>query len=826
MSAGIKSFLRGNWQDVFFILLICIGLYAASFYSGLLFHSLAELFSIAIALGVFLTVWGARRQSSSGYLLILGLGLASASLIDIAHTLAYDGMHIFRGYDANLPTQLWIAARSLQAGALLLAPFFLRHRLNLNLALASFTGVVLVLLGLIFSGYFPDCYIPGQGLTPFKIAAEYGIIIVALAAVIHHHRCRADLGSPGLALLGMAIAFTIASEIMLTRYIGVFDLTNQIGHIFKLIAYWWFYHAAVQIGFQYPYTNLQEGLYESEATYHRFIEHSRDGIMLTDEQGRIMEWNQAMTAITGISQPAALGRYALDILHYLGPPETLCQENYDLHAQEFQEALTIGQAAFLNKAYPADYRHQKSKVFAQIEEVWFTIPGRQGYRLGLIARDITIRKTSEETLRRQNEYLVALQETALEMISQLDLDTLLENIVRRAGQLVGTDAGLLDLVDPVTNKLKPHVGTGSLAESLEHPVQPGEGLAGTVWQTGTPLLVENYDQWPGRINKFAPSLIRSIVGVPLISEGRVLGVLGLAYDADSQSAFVQQDIELLQVFARFATIAIENARLYSLVQTELQERKRLQAHMIESAKLAGLGTLAAGMAHEINSPLQVITGLTGRLLKRLPAESPQPEKEHQDIGVIDRNAWRIAEIVRSLLLYARPPAENHATHDLNKIIGSALLLIDHKNTRFENVEIKQELQPGLPPCPCNHANITQMLINLLSNAADACSHGGVITIRSSFESWQNMLLLEVADTGSGVPPEIRERMFDPFFTTKEVGQGIGLGLSVVRGIVETHGGAIDVHSDAQHGTVVRVHLPVDPPPSEEKTSGEPVGRFD
>jgi PAS domain S-box-containing protein len=822
MIAAIKSYLRGNWQDAFFILLVCIGLYAASFYNGLLFHSLAEIFSTSIALGMFLTAWGGRRQQTGDYLLFLGFGLASASLIDIAHTLSYQGMNIFTGFDANLPTQLWIAARSLQVVTLLAAPFFLQRRLDLNLALAGFTITVFILVGLIFSRYFPDCYITGLGLTPFKITAEYGIIILLLAAAAHHYRRRAHIGHPGLGLLLMAIAFSITSEIMFMRYIGVFDLTNQIGHIFKVIAFWWFYHAAVQIGLTTPYTKLVDNLRQSEAHYRLLAENTSDVLYKMDA---------GLTQFTYISPSIerVLGYTPQEFkalpLDKLLTPDSYQKTRRAMSARLQEEEAQPGSTGTRVWLFEAVCKNN-SCIWVEITNT--PLRDNQNHFIGVtgVIRDYTERQAAEAALQRQNEYLVALQETALELISQHDLDILLENIVRRAGQLVGTDAGLLDLVDPNTNTLKPRVGTAALAESLNHPVQPGEGLAGTVWQTGTPLLIEDYDQWSGRIDKFTPSLIRSIVGVPLISEGKVLGVLGLAYDYNSQRAFAHEDIQLLQVFARFATIAIDNARLYSLAQKELEERKRLQAQMIESAKLAGLGTLAAGMAHEINSPLQVITGHTGSLLKRLPEQSSPPDKLQQDISVIDRSAWRIADIVRSLLLYAQPPENEQSRHDLNKIIRNALLLVDNNTPRFEGVEIKLELQPDLPLCPCNHANITQMLINLLSNAADACTQGGIITIRSIYESWQNMLLLEVVDTGSGIAPEIRERMFDPFFTTKDVGQGAGLGLSVVRGIVEAHGGAIDVHSDPQRGTVVRVHLPIEAPTTPHKSSTGPIGRFD
>jgi diguanylate cyclase (GGDEF)-like protein len=190
--------------------------------------------------------------------------------------------------------------------------------------------------------------------------------------------------------------------------------------------------------------------------------------------------------------------------------------------------------------------------------------------------DITERKQAEAAIHRQNEILDALQQTTLDLLSELDLDVLLENIVRRAGALMGTSAGYLDLLDPETGQLRPRVGMGALAESLDHPVQPGQGVAGTVWQSGKPLIVEDYDRWPGRIGSFSRKMIRSIVGVPLLSSGQVLGVLGLAHEAFSEKVFTPGDVDVLTEFARLVTIGIENARLYRAAQQELAERKRAE----------------------------------------------------------------------------------------------------------------------------------------------------------------------------------------------------------------------------------------------------------
>jgi PAS domain S-box-containing protein len=198
------------------------------------------------------------------------------------------------------------------------------------------------------------------------------------------------------------------------------------------------------------------------------------------------------------------------------------------------------------------------------------------------ARDITERKQAEEALRQRNQFLIDLQNTTLELVSQLDLKTLLENIVRRACAFVGTDSGLLDLVDPVTNQLIPQIGIGALEESLYLPVQPGEGLTGIVWQTGEMLVVPDYDQWAGRLGKFNQGILDSVVGLPLISGSQALGVLAIGSPHGSTHKFDSASIEILNQFARLATVAVQNARLFANLQAELSERKRIEQALRES----------------------------------------------------------------------------------------------------------------------------------------------------------------------------------------------------------------------------------------------------
>ncbi|HXV97534.1 MAG TPA: PAS domain S-box protein, partial [Anaerolineae bacterium] len=181
----------------------------------------------------------------------------------------------------------------------------------------------------------------------------------------------------------------------------------------------------------------------------------------------------------------------------------------------------------------------------------------------------------EQELRQKNEYLNALHETTLALMNRLDLADLLQTIVARAAQLLGAVHGYISLVEPGAEQIEIKVGVGYYSQYIGYVSKQGEGLTGKVWQTGQLLVVDNYDTWPGRLPQFSPNFIGAEVGLPLTSASQIVGVIGVAYSAGTEQKFGDNEIELLSRFAQLASIALDNARLYTAVQQELIERKRV-----------------------------------------------------------------------------------------------------------------------------------------------------------------------------------------------------------------------------------------------------------
>jgi len=185
MPIAFRSMISKNSPNLIIWFLLCVGLYLTSLYSYVLFHIVAESFSIVIAISLFMIAWHTRQLTKNNYVLFLSIAFLFAGLIDFVHTLAYKGMGIFRGFDANLPTQLWIIARYLQSLSLLAAPWFIDRKPNIRAILVFYLSATLLLLAAAFSGtLFPDCFIEGKGLTPFKIVSEYAICLILISALV------------------------------------------------------------------------------------------------------------------------------------------------------------------------------------------------------------------------------------------------------------------------------------------------------------------------------------------------------------------------------------------------------------------------------------------------------------------------------------------------------------------------------------------------------------------------------------------------------------------------------------------------------------------
>jgi PAS domain S-box-containing protein len=285
-----------------FIILILAVLYGISIYDYLLFHGIVEIFTIIIAVTIFILVWNNRKIITDTFFLILGISFLFTGIIDLFHTFAYQGMGVFPGSTADLPTQLWIAARYFQSIAILVATFFIGRTITKNrnydvaIIFATCTAASGLLLASIFVWHdFPQCFVEGTGLTLFKIVSEYIISLILIATTVILYVKRRFFDPEVWRFLIAAQLFLVAGELAFTTYVSVFGFTNMLGHLFKFISFYLFYRAIVVVGIKRPYDLLFRDL----------VENINDVIYTMDDRGTITYISPSVRRLYGYD-PARL----------------------------------------------------------------------------------------------------------------------------------------------------------------------------------------------------------------------------------------------------------------------------------------------------------------------------------------------------------------------------------------------------------------------------------------------------------------------------------------------------------------------------------------
>jgi signal transduction histidine kinase len=292
------------------------------------------------------------------------------------------------------------------------------------------------------------------------------------------------------------------------------------------------------------------------------------------------------------------------------------------------------------------------------------------------------------------------------------------------------------------------------------------------------------------------SLLEAEVSIPLILKGELIGMINLGYKFN-KDIYSHEDIELLSTLANQTSVAIENARLY-------EDLKRSKSYIRRADRLASLGTLTAGLAHEIRNPLVAIKTLTQLLPERLDDE----EFRDQFLKIAASEVDRISSLVNELLEFARPSDPKLELEDIDTILDGMILLVSTEMKK-KQINIIKDYAPNLPPLHIDREQIKQVILNILLNAIEATTENGKITVKTrSFMKPGGELYLQIEfnDTGCGIPGEYIEDIFNPFFTTKSTGSG--LGLSISNQIIQEHRGYIDVESQLGKGSSFFINLPV------------------
>ena len=497
-----------------------------------------------------------------------------------------------------------------------------------------------------------------------------------------------------------------------------------------------------------------EALLRSEERFRSLAATAPDAIISMGADQRIQVFNKAAERIFGYSTEEIVGQR----IDRLIPPEYR-----DRHAGAIGRYLETGEARILGKVVELTGLRKGGEAFPVALSVSATGSGAEVTFTGII-RDIAEQKRAEGALRETRDYLEKLFRYANAPIIVWDPALRITRFNGAFERLTGY--GAPEVLGRELSLLFPEA---SREESLRKTTS---ALGGEFWE------------W---------------VEIPILKKD---GATRLAL-WNSANIYAEDGTTVTATIAQ---------------GVDITERRRAEEQLRQSEKLAALGELLAGVAHELNNPLSVVLG-QALLLQRSAAGGPAEARAAK----ILQAAERCARIVRNFLALARQYPPERQQMRLNPAVTDVLELLAYQ-LRVDSVEVRLDLTPDLPELWADPHQLHQVLVNLITNGQHAMRESPPprrLTLRTSHEPREDVVCLEVTDTGPGIPPEVQTRIFDPFFTTKPPGQGTGLGLSLSRGIVEAHGGTIAVESRSGQGAAFRVRLPVIAGPVAEKEAGAP-----
>ncbi len=528
----------------------------------------------------------------------------------------------------------------------------------------------------------------------------------------------------------------------------------------------------------------------AEEKYSTLIASVQEGVFIATMQGRFLDFNDALMRMTGYQSREEL--LQLDITHSLqvNPLERerlkkLLHEHGAVNDFEYEIRTKDGDIRTVSESSTA------------VRDALGNVTAYQGFLL-----DVTERRHAEQEIRRRNRELVVLNSLAETLASSLDLQDSIHRTLRQILELFTLDAASLYLFerDGVTLKRVSSVGHRSefarnfplvtVPRELINQIRAARATFLSAQGLPLPAIAREVQQKEG---------LESAYLVVLWSKDKIIGGLGVGCRMVRE--FSSADISLLIAVSGQIANAVERTLLYEETRQAYDNLRRTQEQLLHSEKLAAVGQLISGVAHELNNPLTAILGYS-QLLTSSGQVGPQA------LGYTEKlykQAQRTHRIVQNLLSFARQHKPERIPVRLNAAIEETLALRDY-DLRMSKIRVHLDLAVDLPETPADPHQLQQVFLNLINNAVDAIlekSEEGDLWVRTGVENGH--IFVEFTDSGAGVKDT--SRVFDPFYTTKPVGKGTGLGLSICYGIVTEHGGTIRVKNSPPRGATFRIELP-------------------
>jgi two-component system NtrC family sensor kinase len=527
----------------------------------------------------------------------------------------------------------------------------------------------------------------------------------------------------------------------------------------------------------------------AEEKYRTLVSNVQEGVFITTPQGHFLDFNDAFLRIAGYASRDELMKIDTSILYAKQTDRERLQKLLADHGSvcdfEFDILRRDGEVRTVTESSNA------------VRDAAGSVTAYQGFLL-----DITERKRAEHEIRRRNRELMVLNSIANTLTESMDLSDSLHRTLRQLTELFKLDATSLYLLDSSTEVLRRVATVGHKSEYAQQfpPTKMQPELLRHIAAVHATFLSTNGLPLPPIFKEVQrqEQIVAAYV-VILWSKDKVIG--GLVVGSRTQRDFAPADVNLLIAVGSQISSAIERTLLYDQTRQAYDDLRRTQEQLLHSEKMAAVGQLISGVAHELNNPLTAILGYS-QLLSSCGQVGPQGLEYTEKLY---KQTQRTHRIVHNLLSFARQHKPERVPVRLNQILEDTLALRDY-DLRMSNIVLHLDLAEDLPLAAADPHQLQQVFLNLVNNAVDAIlehSAQGELWVRTAKEG--DRFVIEFVDSGPGVKDATK--VFDPFYTTKPVGKGTGLGLSICYGIVSEHGGQIRVGNVPPRGACFTIELP-------------------
>jgi PAS domain S-box-containing protein len=543
----------------------------------------------------------------------------------------------------------------------------------------------------------------------------------------------------------------------------------------------------------------------AEEKYRTLVSSVQEGVFISTPQGRFLDFNDALLRMTGYEDRAEL--LAVDI------PGAFYAKGSDRERLKklLQQHGAVADFEFEMRRKDGEIRTMLESSIA-VRDAAGNVTAYQGFLL-----DITERKQAESEIRRRNRELLVLNSIAQTLTESLDLSDSLQRTLGQMSELFSLDTTSLYLFNPDGTQLRRVAAVGLRSEFTRHfsPVSVNPELMQHIKAVHATFLSAQGLPLPAvlRDAQAREELVAAYI-VVLWSKDRVIG--GLAVGSRTPREFSPADVNLLIAVGSQIANAIERSILYEETRQAYENLRRTQEQLLHSEKLAAVGQLISGVAHELNNPLTAILGYSQLLTSS--GQMGQQGIEYAD--KLYKQAQRTHRIVQNLLSFARQHKPERVPVQINQALEETLALRDY-DLRMHNIRVHLDLAEDFPVTSADPHQLQQVFLNMVNNAVDAIlehSTEGDLWVRTSLNG--DRLCIEFTDSGPGVKDA--SRVFDPFYTTKPVGKGTGLGLSICYGIITEHGGTIRVRNIPTRGACFAIELPHQPVPAVSSAPGQKI----